>query len=184
MQLYVCMCVRVCVARSDYVYAHSHREMRGTENCEFGLWIAREWPRGSRHMLADEFSEPLNCHERRRRRLVHMILSRQQHFRLEILHNRPRLSSLKYMHTHIILSRWFMSSVPRVRRSPCQSRIRDSTNLESKEYSFRFFLANQFFLFILCLSENMSFLHQLISMLIKQQIISEEEMSYQKRHVQ
>lgn len=72
MQLYVrtsraALALRVCVssyATNTYVltiYMRTHRlvEVRETESREFRLWIAREWPRGSRHMLAPHEHEQI-----------------------------------------------------------------------------------------------------------------------------
>lgn len=81
--------LRTCVYACGYgcVDTFTHvtpiREVRGTESREFRLWIAREWPRGSRHMLAP----------RRRTSFMslfvtsngsRMILSRRQHFGIDL----------------------------------------------------------------------------------------------------
>lgn len=96
MQLYVqrmCVCTCICLSRAANTY-RVLREVRGTESCEFGLWIAREWPRGSRHMLADEFSGPVVTSGD--------VGGSSAWFWVgdsifgTILHNRLNLSSLKY----------------------------------------------------------------------------------------
>jgi len=82
-----------CVSHVASTHTSRYLEVRGMENREFGLWIAREWPRGSRHMLADEFSGAVVTSGDVRGSSAWFWVGNSI-FGM-ILHNQPSLSSLR-----------------------------------------------------------------------------------------
>lgn len=165
MQLYVhvlaramhaCMYMFVC---RDYVNTHTPRylEVRGTQNCEFGLWIAREWPRDSRHMLTDEFFRAVVTSDDVGDSSTWFWVGNSIFG--TILHNRPSLSSLKYR----TWSYWAVHSVPSILRSASVVlRVhQELCVLKAKNIPFPLLLLIiSFYRFYASYLERMFFLHQ------------------------
>lgn len=105
----------------------THREVRGTESCEFGLWIAREWPRGSRHMLPADFSESLSRATTSAARSHDFesatAFSARSYTTGRVFQASKRRTWFCRDGTH------FASSILRARRFSRPSRIRDSTRI-------------------------------------------------------